>query len=133
MPAATADGALALVIVLDQFPLNMYRGEARAFATEALARQVADRALARGYDQELAAVEKAFLYMPFMHSENLMDQDRCVSLYEAAGLEDNLRFARHHREIVRRFGRFPHRNRSLGRSSTAEEEAYLSSKQAFLG
>lgn len=130
---ATASGALALVILLDQFPLNMYRGEARSFSSEEAARAVADRALARALDAELTPEGRAFLYMPFMHSESLSDQDRSVALYEAAGLEDNLRFARHHREIVRRFGRFPHRNGPLGRPSTEEEIRYLQSKEGFHG
>ncbi len=129
----TPEGALALVILLDQLPLNMFRGQPECFATEALAREVAGRALARQFDQALPAKGKAFLYMPFMHSEKLADQDTAVALYEAAGLADNLRFARHHRAIVQRFGRFPHRNAILGRSSTAEEAAWLASAEAFHG
>lgn len=127
------EGTLALVIVLDQFPLNMYRYQADSFATESQALAVAARAIDLGWDRELDAAEKAFLYLPFMHSENLVDQDRSVTLYEAAGLTDNLRFARHHREIVRRFGRFPHRNKALGRESTEEEMQWLHSKEAFHG
>ncbi len=129
----SAKGALALVIVLDQFPLNMYRGRAESFATEAAARKVAERALARDLDQALSDMQKTFLYMPFMHSEALTDQDRCVALCEAAGLTENLKFAEHHREIVRRFGRFPHRNAALGRESRPEEVAYLDSEGAFRG
>ncbi|MEN8171234.1 MAG: DUF924 family protein [Pseudomonadota bacterium] len=128
-----ADGALALVIVLDQFPLNMYRKQAQSFSTEAQAREVARRAIDRGWDSELNASGKAFLYLPFMHSENLDDQDRSIALYEAAGLKDNMRYARHHREIVRRFSRFPHRNDTLGRESTKEELAWLQTKEAFSG
>lgn len=129
----TPRGALALAIVLDQFPLNMYRGEVRAFSTEALAREVAGRAIDRGWDEGLPGQERMFLYLPFMHSESLADQDRSVALFDAAGLVDNLRFARHHRELVRRFGRFPHRNALLGRESTPEELEYLASKEAFRG
>lgn len=129
----TAESALALVILLDQLPLNMYRGQRQGFATEKLSLEVARRAVSRGLDQQLPDKGKAFLYMPFMHSEDLADQDRAVELYEAAGLSDNLRFARHHRDIVRRFGRFPHRNAILGRSSTPEEQAWLTSGKAFLG
>jgi uncharacterized protein (DUF924 family) len=129
----SAKGALALVIVLDQFPLNMYRRQAESFATESQALAVAAHAIDQGWDSGLETVEKAFLYLPFMHSENLTDQDRSVELYEAAGLTDNLRFARHHREIVRRFGRFPHRNAALGRESTGEERQWLLSKEAFRG
>lgn len=130
---ASAQGALALVILLDQIPLNIFRGQAQSFATEAQARDVADRAIGRGLDQQLGDAQKAFLYMPFMHSEDLADQERSVALYSAAGLDSNLRFARHHRELIRRFGRFPHRNAILGRASTAEEIEYLNSKEAFHG
>lgn len=129
----SAQGALALVIVFDQLPLNMFRGEAKSFATESNSRVVAQQAIEKAFDQSLTDKQKAFLYMPFMHSENLKDQDWSVELYEKAQLADNLRFARHHREIVKRFGRFPHRNRILGRENTEEEVAYLASKQAFLG
>jgi uncharacterized protein (DUF924 family) len=128
-----AEGALALVIVLDQFPLNMFRGEARSFSTEQRAREVAAEAVARGFDQELDKSRLAFLYLPFMHSEDPADQERSVALFEAAGLQDNLHFAHHHRELIRRFGRFPHRNAILGRESSAEELEYLASKEAFLG
>jgi uncharacterized protein (DUF924 family) len=126
-------GALALVICLDQLPLNMFRGQAESFVGEAPARAVAERAIDRGLDQSLAGVQKAFLYLPYMHSESLADQDRSVALFEAAGLQDNLHWAKHHRDIVRRFGRFPHRNAILGRESTPEEDAWLASKEAFRG
>jgi len=129
----TPAGALALVIVLDQFPLNMFRGRPESFVTEAASRAVAERAIARGFDAALDAAGKAFLYLPFMHSESLADQDRSVALYEAAGLADSLKWARHHRDIVRRFGRFPHRNAILGRPGTPEEEAWLASDAAFNG
>ena len=131
--AHSADGALALVIVLDQFPLNMYRDTARSFATEAEAIRVTRDALRHGLDRQLPGARKAFLYMPLMHSEELVDQDESVRLFAAAGLSDNLRFARHHRELIRRFGRFPHRNAILGRDSTPEELEYLASKSAFTG
>ncbi len=129
----SADGALALVIVLDQFPLNMYRERGISFSTEAAAREVAGRAIERGFDQGLDEAGRSFLYLPYMHSEELADQDRAVALYEAAGMSNNLRFARHHRDIVRRFGRFPHRNDALGRECTAEEREWLQSKEAFHG
>ena len=129
----STEGALALVILLDQIPLNIYRGEARSFSTEAKAREVAGRAIDKGWDTTLPNEQKAFLYMPFMHSETLGDQERSVSLYEAAGLEYNLKFAKHHQDIIRRFGRFPHRNAILGRQSTDAEEAYLASGEAFHG
>ena len=131
--AEDALGALALVIILDQFPLNMFRDQARSFATESKARQIAEYAVDHGLDQQLSAEQKAFVYLPFMHSENPADQDKSVELFEQAGLTENLRFANHHRELIRRFGRFPHRNRILGRESTVEEIDYLNSKEAFLG
>ena len=126
-------GALALVIVLDQFPLHIFRNEPESFATEAAARRVADAAVRREFDRYLPGEQAAFLYLPFMHSESLADQERSVSLFEAAGLEENLRWARHHRDIIRRFGRFPHRNEILGRPSTAEELEWLHSPGAFRG
>jgi uncharacterized protein (DUF924 family) len=127
----TAQGALALVIVLDQFPLNMFRGKAVQFSTEAQARAVAERAITCGHDRQLPRPQLAFLFLPYMHSEALADQDRSVELFSAAGLDENLEFARGHREIVRRFGRFPHRNRLLGRESTLEEITWLASDEAF--
>jgi len=129
----SAEGCVALVIVLDQFPLNMFRGDAQGFATEARSRDVARVAIERGVDKLLGADMKAFLYMPFMHSENLEDQDLALALFDQPGLESNLRFAHHHRDIVARFGRFPHRNAALGRTSTAAEIEYLDSKEAFTG
>jgi len=121
----TVQGALALVIIFDQLPLNMFRGQAESFATEQRAREVASHAIEHDFDQSLPDKQKAFLYMPFMHSEVLADQELSVALYAEANLQHNLRFARHHMDIVRRFGRFPHRNRILGRESSAEELAYL--------
>lgn len=129
----SAAGSLALVLVLDQFPLNMYRGTAQAFSTGDDAIRVTRSAVDRGLDAALSDPQKAFLYMPLMHSEQLADQDESVHRYRAAGLADNLRFAEHHRELIRRFGRFPHRNAILGRGSTPEELAYLDSKEAFTG
>lgn len=129
----TALGALALVILFDQIPLNIYRGKAQSFATEARARAVAQQAIARGFDAQLTDAQKAFMYLPFMHSENLEDQDTSIQLFTRAGLDNNLRFAKHHREIVHRFGRFPHRNAILGRQSTDEEIAWLAGKDAFKG
>jgi uncharacterized protein (DUF924 family) len=120
----SAEDTLALMIVLDQFPRNMFRGEARTFAADPLARAAANRALKRGYDQDLPAEDRGFLFLPFMHSEELADQLRCVELYRAAG-DENLKYAEEHRDIIRRFGRFPHRNALLGRETTAEEQAFL--------
>ena len=127
----TADGAVALVILLDQLPLNMFRDQPESFSTEEKSRQVARRAIGNGFDIELADEFMAFLYLPFMHSESLDDQDRSVMLFETAGLENNLKWARSHREIVRRFGRFPHRNNILGRESTPEEVEWLDSPEGF--
>ena len=129
----TAEGCLALCIVLDQFPLNMFRGDAKSFSTEQQAVAVAKHAVVRGLDQHVPVERRAFLYMPLMHSESSADQDESVRLFEAAGLDGNARFARHHRDLIRRFGRFPHRNAILGRESTAEEIEYLNSKGAFTG
>lgn len=131
--AQTPDGAVALAIVLDQFPLNMFRGRPEAFATEAQALAVTRTAIARGDDAQLPDAYKTFLYMPLMHSEDLADQDQSVELYTRADLRDSLTWAIHHRELIRRFGRFPHRNEALGRQSSPEERAYLDSPEAFLG
>lgn len=130
---STPQGCLALAIVLDQFPLNMFRGEPESFSTESHAIRVSKLAIDRQYDLQLPKDRLAFLYMPLMHSENMDDQNLSVSKFEAAGLEHNARFARHHRGIVERFGRFPHRNAILGRESTPEEVEWLASDQAFTG
>jgi uncharacterized protein (DUF924 family) len=121
---AAADGALALCIVLDQFPRNLFRGDARTYATDPLARGVANRALKRGYDQDVPQDLRGFFFLPFTHSEDLIDQERCVQLYREAGSAD-LKYAEQHRDIIRRFGRFPHRNAILGRAATPEEQKYL--------
>jgi len=120
---ASDDGALALVIVLDQFPRNMFRGDPRTYATDPLAREVAGRAIARGTEARIDPTLVEFLYMPFMHSESLADQLRCVELFRNS--PDNAKYANEHADIIRRFGRFPHRNRMLGRATTAEEQAFL--------
>ena len=122
---ASDDGALALVIVLDQFPRNMFRGDIRTYASDALARKVAGRAIERGLDARIDQVLREFLYLPLMHSEHLADQLRCIELSRAAGLTESARWAEHHAGIIRRFGRFPHRNRILGRATTPEEQAFL--------
>ena len=121
---ASAEGALALAIVLDQFPRNMFRGQARCYAADSQARAVAHRALKRGYEQDVPEAERGFFFLPFMHSEDMADQLRCVALYREAG-DENLRYAERHADIIRRFGRFPHRNAVLGRATTPEEQAYL--------
>ena len=121
---ATADGALALVLLLDQFPRNAFRGTPRMYATDAQARAAASAAIGAGHDHAVDEELRQFFYLPFMHSEDLADLDRCVALNEAVGGE-SLRYAQHHRDIVRRFGRFPHRNAVLGRASTPEEQRFL--------
>jgi uncharacterized protein (DUF924 family) len=122
---ATADGALALTIVLDQFPRNMFRGDARTYAADALARAVAGRALDRGFDRDMPISDQQFFYLPFEHSEILIDQERCCALFAATGDADLLKWAQLHADIIRRFGRFPHRNALFGRDTTAEEQAFL--------
>lgn len=131
--ASDAEGALALVILLDQVPLNIFRGDPLSFSTTSKAIEISKQALAEGWDRPLSGDHLAFLYMPFMHSENLNDQEQSVLLFTAAGLEDNIRFAQHHRDLIRRFGRFPHRNDSLGRESRVDELEYLQSTHAFKG
>ena len=115
--------ALAGVILFDQFSRNMFRGHADTYATDPLALAIAKGAVDRGFDDELAPDERKFLYMPFQHSENLEDQNRAVLLFTALGDEHQLGYARYHRDIIERFGRFPHRNSVLGRLSRPEEIA----------
>jgi uncharacterized protein (DUF924 family) len=122
---ATAQGALALVLVLDQFPRNMFRGSPRAFAADPLARQVADRALSHAFARAGDADMRTFFYLPFTHSEMLADQERCVELHRALGDPEGLKYAELHADIIRRFGRFPHRNAVLGRATTPQEQAFL--------
>jgi uncharacterized protein (DUF924 family) len=129
----SADGCLALCILLDQLPLNIFRGEAKSFSTEQRAVGITKYAIKAGFDNEISNDRVAFLYMPLMHSENMDDQDLAVTCFEKAGLEGNIRFAKHHREIVAQFGRFPHRNEALGRDSSDAEIEYLNSDKAFTG
>lgn len=127
--AASARGALALVILLDQVPRNIFRGTTRAYASDAKAREIAYAAVARGLDRDLLPVERMFLYLPFEHSERIEDQGRGLELF--ATLEafpetkDAMKTARRHYEIIARFGRFPHRNAILGRVTTPEEASFL--------
>jgi len=115
--------ALAGVILFDQFPRNMFRGHADAYATDTQALAIARAAVDSKLDTELTKVERKFLYMPFQHSENLDDQNRAVLLFSEIGDDHQLGYAKHHREIIERFGRFPHRNAVLGRASRPEEVA----------
>ena len=127
----TADGSIALIIILDQFPLNMFRGDAKSFKTENMAVEVALNAINNGYDEELSNEKLLFLFMPLMHSENLGHQNLQVYLFKKYNF--NLEFSQHHRDLVKKFGRFPHRNEILGRMSTMEELDYLLSDNAFKG
>lgn len=121
----TAEGSYALILLLDQFPRNLFRGSPRAFATDEAARDVADAAIANGFDRAFDLPERRFIYMPFMHSEELADQERCLALCAAADDADGVHHAVGHRDIIRDFGRFPHRNPVLGRASSEEEHAFL--------
>lgn len=122
---ATPEGALALLIVLDQFPRNLFRDDARAYATDAKARAIAERAIADGTDRLFPLPERRFFYLPLMHSENLADQERCIALCREAGDDEGVKHAEVHADVIRRFGRFPHRNPALGRDTTEEERAFL--------
>ncbi len=121
---------LALVILLDQFPRNLFRGEARSFASDRAARDATNYALAQGYDQQVLPVERIFFYLPLEHSENLVDQERSVELVRSLHathpeFENSLDYAVRHRNVIQRFGRFPHRNEILGRETTPEEAEFL--------
>ncbi|MEJ7729649.1 MAG: DUF924 family protein [Polyangiaceae bacterium] len=120
-----ARSALAYVIVLDQLSRNMFRDSERMYVGDTPALEAARAAIERGFDARLDKVEKSFLYMPFMHSESLEDQERSVALFTAVGNDYNTGYAVQHRDIVARFGRFPHRNALLGRTSTPEETEFL--------
>ncbi len=122
--ADTAEGTLALLILLDQFPRNAFRGRARAYASDVQARGLAHQAIERGFDLQVDAQMRNFFYLPLMHSEDLADQDMAVAKTQALG-EEPLHHALVHRDIVARFGRFPHRNALLGRATTAQEQAFL--------
>lgn len=130
---ASPEGALALMILLDQMPRNMFRGTRRVFRTDPVALSTAERAIDKGFDERVAPEMRRFFYLPFMHAEDAAAQDRCMRLYEAMGDADQTTWARHHQAIVARFGRFPHRNAILGRDSTEAELAYLASDEAFKG
>ncbi len=123
--AVDPEGALALVILLDQYPRNLFRGTAKAFAGDAHALRVAKQAITRGFDQFMPLYSRMFLYLPFEHSEHLADQERSVALCGALGDDYLSKYAISHHDIIARFGRFPHRNAVLGRASTAEEIEFL--------
>ena len=126
-----ADGALALLLLLDQIPRNVFRGNAHAYATDTLARHYAARAIDAGLDQKVDPTLRVFFYLPFEHSEDLADQQRALALHRALPGKDADAWALKHAEVIRRFGRFPHRNRALGRTNTPEEQAYLDDGGGF--
>lgn len=120
-----ADTALALVLLLDQAPRNIFRGSAHAYATDPMARSVAIRAVGHGFDMQVDPELRTFFYLPFMHSEDPVDQQRSVELYQSMTSPGADKWALHHQGIIERFGRFPHRNRLFGRASTPAEQAWL--------
>ena len=122
---AQPESALALLIVLDQFPRNMFRGSGRTFAADPLALAIAGRAIANGFVTKIPAGERQFVYLPFEHSEKFADQELSIALMAATGDTELLKWAELHADIIRRFGRFPHRNVMLGRTTTAEEQTFL--------
>jgi uncharacterized protein (DUF924 family) len=122
---------IAAVIVLDQFPRNMFRGSPRAFATDALALSISQHAIAAGLDQQLTQQQRLFLYMPFQHSEDRAVQARSIELFTQLGIADNLDYAHRHKDIVDRFGRFPHRNAVLDRQSTTAELQFVATHRGF--
>jgi len=119
------DSYLALVILFDQFPRNMFRGDGKAFETDSLALKIAKKAIKKGLDKELGAIERKFLYMPFMHSENLEDQRESVKLFSLMEDQETTKYAIQHANIIEKFSRFPHRNKILKRQSSKEEELFL--------
>nr|WP_163502407.1 DUF924 family protein [Halomonas socia] len=121
----SARGRLAEIIVLDQFSRNVHRDTPATFANDGMALVLAQEAVTQGSDRHLDVAWRAFLYMPYMHSESLKVHDQALRLFDQPGLEENLRFEHHHRDIIARFGRYPHRNAILGRDSTAAELAFL--------
>ena len=126
-----SDGALALILLLDQVPRNVFRDSAHAFATDPLAREYAHRAIDARFDAIIEPALRIFFYLPFEHSETLADQDRAVTLCEALGDANYLKYAQAHRDVIQRFGRFPHRNRALARVNTPEEQAWLDAGGGF--
>ena len=132
-PEVTTDprSALAAVIVFDQFPRNIHRRQPGAFSSDDLALSLARNALDKEFDAGMNAVEKQFLYMPFMHSEVLADQERCVDLVKSLGNEEGIRYAIEHRDIIAKFGRFPHRNRVLGRATTDDEAKFMEGHKGY--
>jgi len=127
----SADPCLALMLLLDQFPRNLFRGQAKAFAGDPRALACARRAVARAFDKGRPPEQSTFFYLPFEHSEDMADQDRAVALFTALNVPHFLDYAHRHRDVIARFGRFPHRNQALGRATTPEEEAWLAEHGGF--
>jgi len=128
----SAEGCLALIILFDQYPLNVFRNNAKSFATEQQAITIAQFCINQKLDIQLTKAQRSFIYMPFMHSEDIKQQELALTLFAALDAE-NLKYANHHFEIIKKFGRFPHRNKILERNNSTEEEIYLASKEAFTG
>ncbi len=126
-----AQAALAAIVVYDQFPRNIYRGMGAAFGTDSMALQLARNALDTGLVDAIEPQARAFVYMPLMHSEVLADQERCLDLFKSTGNAEAIRYAEEHRDIIARFGRFPHRNRALGRQSTPDELEFLKTHDGY--
>lgn len=124
---ASAESALALLVLLDQFPRNCFRGNAHSYATDGLARHYAERAVRAGFDLRIEGALRMFFYLPYEHSEAIADQDRSMELFAGIGDAELMKYAQLHRDLIERFGRFPHRNAALGRESTREEIDYLAS------
>lgn len=123
----SAEGALALLVLLDQFPRNCFRGSAHSYATDGLARRYARFAIGAGFDLQVETALRTFFYLPFEHSETMADQDYAMELFGRIGDAELMKYAKLHRDLIERFGRFPHRNAALGRESTQEEIDYLAS------
>ncbi|RYE75255.1 MAG: DUF924 domain-containing protein [Hyphomicrobiales bacterium] len=126
---ATPDGRLAEIIVLDQFSRQIYRGEARAFASDPMALALAQEAVAGGHDLGVAHERRMFFYLPYMHSESLVVHEECLRLHEALGIKEGIEYELAHQDVLRRFGRYPRRNAALGRTSTSVELAYCASDE----
>jgi uncharacterized protein (DUF924 family) len=125
-------GCLALIILFDQYPLNVFRNNKQSFVTEKQAIDIAKHCVEQGLDKKLTKTQRSFIYMPFIHSEDIADQKLSIELFQNLDPE-NTKFAKHHFDIVEKYGRFPHRNKILGRESSSDEIDYLSSKEAFTG
>lgn len=122
---STSEGKLAEIIVLDQFARNMFRDTPKAFAADSLALELAQDAVLSGADKDLPIIKRGFMYMPYMHSEDAQIHKEALRLFNQEGLEDNLKYEKMHKDIIDRFGRYPHRNKILGRESTPEEIKFL--------